>query len=282
MVRGMSQGVAEQIVQARQAGPFRSLADFRRRTGLSQSVLQLLAQAGAFQSLGLSRRESLWQALDRSESLPLFEGTSFKAGSSSVHKNPETEGREKHSDRDNGTLGERDLGKTLSSSQPEKENAAQECNSTSLEKEKAEVLPPMKLVEEVLADYRMLGLSLRAHPMSFLRGWLAKERVVPAKDLERLPDGAPVKVAGIVLVRQRPATAKGITFVTLEDETGQVNLIVRPDVWQKWRTAALTATLLLVQGRLQKQGELIHVRAGRLVDLSEKLRQLPPMSRDFC
>jgi error-prone DNA polymerase len=106
--------------------------------------------------------------------------------------------------------------------------------------------------------------------------------VVPAKDLEHLPDGAPVKVAGIVLVRQRPATAKGITFVTLEDETGQVNLIVRPDVWRKWRIAALTATLLLVQGRLQKQGELIHVRAGRLVDLSERLKQLPPMSRDFC
>jgi error-prone DNA polymerase len=179
-------------------------------------------------------------------------------------------------------LAERDLRKTISSAQPHKENAAQEYNSTPPEKEKADVLPPMKLVEEVLADYRMLGLSLRAHPMSFLRSWLTKEKVVPAKDLEHLPDGAPVKVAGIVLVRQRPATAKGITFVTLEDETGQVNLIVRPDVWRKWRIAALTATLLLVQGRLQKQGELIHVRAGRLVDLSERLKQLPPMSRDFC
>jgi len=284
MVRGMSQGVAERIVEARRAGPFRSLTDFRCRTGLSQSVLQLLAQAGAFQSLGLSRRESLWQALDRSESLPLFEGTCFGAGLPSVRKDcpPQRQNERSFSVRSNETLAERDLRKTISSAQPHKENAAQEYNSTPPEKEKADVLPPMKLVEEVLADYRMLGLSLRAHPMSFLRSWLTKEKVVPAKDLEHLPDGAPVKVAGIVLVRQRPATAKGITFVTLEDETGQVNLIVRPDVWRKWRIAALTATLLLVQGRLQKQGELIHVRAGRLVDLSERLKQLPPMSRDFC
>jgi error-prone DNA polymerase len=143
-------------------------------------------------------------------------------------------------------------------------------------------IPPMTQVQEVLADYRTLGLSLREHPMAFLRRWLTQQQVVPAARLGDLPDGAPVKVAGVVLVRQRPATAKGITFVTLEDETGQANLIIRPDVWQKWRTAALTATLLLAYGRLQKQGQVIHVRTWKLVDLSEKLPRLPAMSRDFC
>jgi error-prone DNA polymerase len=89
-------------------------------------------------------------------------------------------------------------------------------------------------------------------------------------------------VAGIVLVRQRPGTAKGITFVTLEDETGQANLIIRPDIWRKFRTDALQATLLLAQGRLQRQSGVIHVLVTRLADLSAQLRALGPQSRDFC
>jgi error-prone DNA polymerase len=143
-------------------------------------------------------------------------------------------------------------------------------------------LPGMSEAQEVLADYRTAGLSLRAHPVRFLRPGLDRLGVAPASQLQALPDGKPVRVAGIVLVRQRPGTAKGITFVTLEDETGIANLIVRPAVWQRFRQAALSATVLLAHGRLQRQGEVIHVLATRLEDLSHRLEDLGPQSRDFC
>ena len=143
-------------------------------------------------------------------------------------------------------------------------------------------LPPMSPAEEVLADYRTAGLSLRAHPLEFLRADLARRGVTTARSLETLPDGKPVCVAGIVLVRQRPGTAKGITFVTLEDETGTANLIVRPAVWRRYRGPALTATVLLARGRLQRQGPVIHVLTAGLEDLSPWLGQLDSQSRDFC
>lgn len=142
-------------------------------------------------------------------------------------------------------------------------------------------LPPMSPAEEVLADYRTAGLSLRGHPLGFLRRELAKRKIVPAQSLETLPDGSSISVAGIVLVRQRPGTAKGITFVTLEDETGTANLIIRLAVWKRYRPAALSATVLLAHGRLQRQGQVIHVLATRLEDLSPWLKQLDSQSRDF-
>ncbi len=144
-----------------------------------------------------------------------------------------------------------------------------------------EFLPNMSAAEEVLADYRTAGLSLRAHPLQFLRAELELRRVVTAEALKTLAHGQTVSVAGIVLVRQRPSAAKGITFVTLEDETGTANLIVRQSIWKRYREAALAATLLLAQGRLQRQGQVIHVLTTKLVDLSPWLRQLGAQSRDF-
>ena len=143
-------------------------------------------------------------------------------------------------------------------------------------------LPPLSAAEEVLADYRTTGLSLSAHPLEFLRPGLDNLRVVPAVQLATLPQGGPVRVAGIVLVRQRPGTAKGITFVTLEDETGVANLIIRPDVWQRFRQAALGATVLLAHGRLERHGQVIHVLVSRLENLSDRLKELARQSRDFC
>ncbi|OHB85063.1 MAG: hypothetical protein A2V98_25690 [Planctomycetes bacterium RBG_16_64_12] len=143
-------------------------------------------------------------------------------------------------------------------------------------------LPKMSAAEEVLADYRAQGLSLDAHPMDFLRQGLDRLGVQPASRLKSLPDGGPVRVAGIVLVRQRPGTAKGITFVTLEDETGVANLIVRPDVWKRWRSAALNATVLLAHGRLQRHGRVIHVLTTKLENLSHRMKDLGSQSRDFC
>jgi error-prone DNA polymerase len=118
--------------------------------------------------------------------------------------------------------------------------------------------------------------------MQFLREGLDRMGVAPAGQLAVLPNGRTVRVAGVVLVRQRPGTAKGVTFVSLEDETGMANLIIRPDVWQRFRRAAMGATVLLAQGRLERHGRVIHVLTARLEDLSPRLAELGPQSRDFC
>jgi error-prone DNA polymerase len=146
----------------------------------------------------------------------------------------------------------------------------------------AAYLPAMTPAEEVLADYRTTGLSLLAHPLQFLRGELEKLRVIPAGGLKTWPNGKWVRVAGLVLVRQRPSTAKGITFVTLEDETSTANLIIRPEVWKRYRTAALGATILIAAGPLQRQGANIHVLVAKLEDFSIHLDGMQPQSRDFC
>jgi error-prone DNA polymerase len=142
-------------------------------------------------------------------------------------------------------------------------------------------LPRLQSREEVLADYRTAGLSLRAHPIQFERSRLERLNVVPAARLATHPPDRTVRVAGIVLVRQRPSTAKGITFVTLEDETGTANLIIRQDVWRRFYRVARTAAALIAQGRLQHQSDVIHVLVTKLEDLSESLRGLESQSRDF-
>ncbi|MEE8450563.1 MAG: OB-fold nucleic acid binding domain-containing protein, partial [Thermoguttaceae bacterium] len=143
-------------------------------------------------------------------------------------------------------------------------------------------LPRLSEAEEVLADYRTAGLSLKAHPLEFLRAELDAMEVVAAEALKDWPIDRPIRVAGIVLVRQRPGTAKGITFVTLEDETGTANLIIRPGVWRRYRRAAMGATLLLAHGRLQRQGQIIHVLVTKLENLSDRLQGMGRQSRDFC
>ena len=244
MLHGLATGHAQRIEQARGGRPFCSMRDFARRTGFSRSVLSRLAKAGAFGSLGLTRRGALWDALGEDQKeLPLFDRRVCTA-----HQEPGTD-------------------VLLRGAHPTTNQPA---------------LPKMSAAEEVLADYRSTGLSLKAHPMKFLRAELERMDVVPAEQLNSRPDGKPVGVAGIVLVRQRPGTAKGITFVTLEDETGQANLIIRPAVWKRWRRAALGATLLLAHGGLQRQGQIIHVLVTKLEDLSDRLNALVTQSRDFC
>jgi len=142
-------------------------------------------------------------------------------------------------------------------------------------------LPALAPLQEVLADYGSAGLTLRQHPMSFLRSFLNQHQVVRAADLAERTSGDWLTVAGVVLLRQRPSTAGGITFVTLEDETGMINLIVRPEIWERYRRAARAATVMLVQGRLQNEHEVIHILAARLEDLSAKFADLSARSRDF-
>jgi error-prone DNA polymerase len=139
-------------------------------------------------------------------------------------------------------------------------------------------LPAMSAQQEVVADYRTAGLSLKAHPISFYRDQLNAMRIAPAAALATTDDGQFVRVAGLVLLRQRPSTAKGITFVTLEDETGQANLIVKPDVWERFYKVARTAPAFIAHGRLQNHLKIVHVVVSKLENLVVAVN---PRSRDF-
>ena len=142
-------------------------------------------------------------------------------------------------------------------------------------------LPEPNTGENLVADYRSLGLTLRSHPLTLLRQHLAERRFVTAADLKETGHCALVRAAGIVVGRQRPGTATGIVFVTLEDETGLVNVVVHPQLVDKQRRELLGSTLLGVYGQLQIEGEVIHLVAKRLVNLSDWLGRLETSSRDF-
>jgi error-prone DNA polymerase len=140
--------------------------------------------------------------------------------------------------------------------------------------EAAVSLAPMSLGAHVAEDYRTTQLSLKAHPCAFFRPLLASRGAVQARALARIADGRAVSVGGLVLIRQRPGTAKGVVFVTLEDETGSANAVIWPDVFAANRRTVMSASFLIVHGRLQRAGEVIHVVAERFEDLSGRIAEL--------
>ncbi|MEM6260631.1 MAG: OB-fold nucleic acid binding domain-containing protein, partial [Planctomycetota bacterium] len=145
-------------------------------------------------------------------------------------------------------------------------------------------LPELPELRHVTHDYATAGVSLRPHPMAFLRGWLDRRRVTAAQDLsdpEICPQGRRVTVAGLCLVRQRPGSAKGIFFITLEDETGVANLVVYPQVFEQHVKVARHANAMLVQGRIDRQGDVVHVKAFTFASLDERLTNLRDVSRNF-
>jgi error-prone DNA polymerase len=141
-------------------------------------------------------------------------------------------------------------------------------------REPAVVLPPSPPSEEVGEDYRALSLSLKDHPMALLRRRLAEEGYVGSDRLGALPHGRRVKIAGVVITRQRPGTASGVIFVTLEDEAGHANLIVWPKTFERFRRPVLQATIMAVSGPIQRQGEVIHVLAEKIWSLDGALGRL--------
>ena len=147
--------------------------------------------------------------------------------------------------------------------------------------ESAIALPPPSEGQALIADYRSLGLTLGRHPLALLRGRLARLRVTPSAGLRDLPNGKRVRVAGIVTHRQRPGTASGVVFATLEDETGSTNLVIWPKVLEKQRDAILASRLMLVEGELQSVENVINIIARRIHNRSEWLGQLQTTSRDF-
>jgi len=135
-------------------------------------------------------------------------------------------------------------------------------------------LPDMPLSEHVVADYQTMRLSLKAHPVSFLRQAYARQGAQPAKVLNALPNGTRSAMAGVTLVRQRPGTAKGVVFITLEDETGVTNVVVWPKMLEKYRKEVMTARLLFIRGQVQTAHGVTHLVAHHIRDCSEDLEQL--------
>jgi error-prone DNA polymerase len=221
-------GLREEALRAcvaKRDGGFDSIRDVWLRGGLSPEVLERLADADAFRSLGLERRDALWavRGLNRAggqEDLPIF------------------------------------------------------AHATQAGQEPDFALPPLRIGEQVVEDYRTLGLSLKAHPAALLRTQLSARGIVRADRLGDVPNGRRVRVGGLVLVRQRPGTASGVIFMTLEDEAHIANIVVWPRVFERFRKEVLGARLCAVEGVVQNERGVVHVVADRLHDLSPLLAHL--------
>jgi len=255
LVKGMREDDAHRIADAvRERGPFDSIEDLWRVSGCSARSLRCLAQADAFGSMGVSRREALWAVRGLKE----VEGGLFDRG---------TEAR-----RHEGTEG------------GEEGNRADRASDRTGTRGECVVLPPAPEHEQTLRDYASVGLTLRRHPVSFVRERLAERGAIPARELAdagRSPQGRFVRVAGLALVRQRPATASGIVFITIEDESGVANLIVRPRTFERYRKAARLSACILAEGRVERQGQVVHIQTNRLHSLDGWLAGLSARSRDF-
>ena len=135
--------------------------------------------------------------------------------------------------------------------------------------------------EDLVADYATLSLTLGRHPLALLRDRLQRMRLITAAELNRLPHGRLARTAGVVTCRQHPATASGVTFVTIEDETGCVNVVVWRALAERQRRELLASRLMGIAGTIEREGEVVHLLAGRLFDHTPLLGQLVTRSRDF-
>lgn len=225
LLRGMKDGAAERIENARAVRPFEGVNDLARRAQLDRKDLHVLADANALASLAGNRREALWQSV--------------------------------------AAVPDRDM------------------LATAAVQDETPALGAPTEANDIVADYRSVGLTLGRHPLELLRPQLLANRLMPASTLRTYRDGRLARGCGLVTVRQRPGTAKGVMFVTLEDETGNVNVIVWPRLLEKQRQEALGASLLAVYGTWQCQGEVRHLVAQRLVDMSHLLGSLATSTRNF-
>ncbi|WP_160007685.1 error-prone DNA polymerase [Rhizobium sp. 18055] len=233
-VKGLSEKAIQGRLMANRGGGYTSIRDLWLRSGLDKSDIERLADADAFGSIGLSRREALWavRALDvksAAERLPLFD----QAGHLDLQVEPQTR------------------------------------------------LPEMLPGEQVVEDYRYLSLSLKAHPVSFLRDELKRIGITRNVDLLDVANGRWVSIAGLVLVRQRPGSAKGVIFMTLEDETGVANAIVWPKTFEKYRAIVMGARLVKIRGKLQSQSGVIHTVVDHIEDITPSLGLLQKEAQRF-
>jgi len=208
VVKGFGEGDGTRLTAARDFAPFTSLADVARRTGLDKGAMATLAEAGAFEPLGLSRRSALWEV-----------------------------------------------------------PGAVDDARVPLELSGAEDPPaflPLEGGETIAWDYRSSSHSVRGHPLEPLRPMLERQGLPDARTVRALPSGTRVRYAGLVICRQRPATASNVTFMTLEDETGFVNLVLWERVFQEFSVLARTASWLGVTGTVESKQNVVHVIADEL------------------
>ena len=218
-VKGLKAENIEKLIQCRHK-PYTRVAEVA--DAVSICTLERLADADAFRSIGLDRRQALWEvAAVQDRHVALFKG------------------------QDTGSVQEKQIR-----------------------------LPFMAESEHVVQDYATTGLSIKAHPVSFLRKKLDLLHVLPTDKLSRVKDGMPVKVCGLITVRQRPGTAKGVLFVTIEDEVGFANLVLWAKVFEKYRREILQAKLFMVTGKVQVEGEVIHVVVEQCFNLNSWLLEL--------
>ena len=220
-VDGLRRDVIERMMLVRDT-PFTDLEDFKVRTNADAGTMRKLAAADVFRSMGLDRRQALWdaRALKDAPDLPLFA-----------------------TGRDEGT-------------------------------EVMFPLPQMPACEHVVADYQTLRLSLKAHPMSFLRASMTRQGYSSANGLKHMRNGQRISMAGIVLIRQRPGTAKGVCFITIEDEVGVANLVVWSKVMAAYHKVVMCARVIDVCGVVQREGDVIHIIVNHLVDRTDVLDRL--------
>jgi error-prone DNA polymerase len=234
-IKGLSEQDARRIVAARHPS-YTSVRDLWLRTGLSPRIIAQLADADAFGSLGRTRRQALWAA------------------------------------KALGRVGEREDDLPLFRARGN--FAERVSHQDSYCPEPVVELPPMPPGEEVVNDYRFLSLSLRAHPASFLRADLDRRGIVCNESLHTRRSGERVTVSGLVTIRQRPGTASGVIFMTIEDETAVANIIVWPRTFERFRAVVLGARYIAVTGELQQESGVIHVVASKLDDLTSLLSRL--------
>ncbi len=271
--------------------PYDSIRDAWLRTGLSPRVLERLADADAFSSLGLTRREALWAAKalgrvgDRDDDLPLFAAASPKRNEAVPHSlfTSPLEGevdqcRLAGVDREGGKL---QTPRVLLTPLPNPPPQGGRENSVLVAREDEVHLPPMPLGEEVINDYRFLHLSLRAHPSQFLRADLAARNILRNEALRGLANGTRARISGLVTCRQRPGSANGVVFMTIEDESAVANVIVWPKVFERVRPIVLGARYVAVSGVVQQESGVIHVVADRLEDLTYLLAGLAEHGADI-
>lgn len=225
LVRGLSREKVKGIEAAQKQRRITSIQALLQRGDVSRDTLMRLAAADAFRSLGLDRRQAVWQVLAARDEPGLFA----------------------------------DL-------EPAEEKPP---------------LPETPLNEQVLHDYGATGLSLKAHPMSLVRQELRAMGVQPNEIMKHARHGQRTKVGGLVLIRQRPGTAKGIVFATIEDETGVANLVIKPPAWKRWGRATVTSIAVIAEGHIEREGQVVHLVVHRMHDLSERLGELQNRSRNF-
>jgi len=223
-IDGIGEDVAHSIMAAR-TERFIDVEDLKARSGIHVTAIRKLAAADAFRSMGLDRRQALWDSrtLRQAPDLPLF--TFAEARDEGAEAQPVT-------------------------------------------------LPQTPLSEHVVSDYQTLRLSLKAHPLEFLRGHYDHRRFARNDRLATMKSGNKVAVSGLVLVRQRPGTASGVCFITLEDETGIANLVVWPKVFEQYRKVVMTARLMEARGYVQTDENVVHVVVQELVDATGTLAAL--------